>query len=58
LDPDYSRISAPTLLLAGGDNLISSSPPERSIALQELIGENAWVKVVDGDSPSVFGGVC
>lgn len=46
LDPDYSGISAPTLLLAGSGDLIS--PPERSFALQGLIGDNAWVHVLDG----------
>ncbi|KAJ5587179.1 uncharacterized protein N7459_002944 [Penicillium hispanicum] len=46
LDPQYSSIAAPTLLLAGGGDVIS--PPERSIALAELIGDNAWVQILDG----------
>lgn len=45
VDPDYSLISAPTLLLAGSGDLIS--PPDRSIALQELIGDNSWVEILD-----------
>ncbi|KAJ5184733.1 hypothetical protein N7472_009573 [Penicillium cf. griseofulvum] len=46
VDPDYSRINIPTLLLAGGDDVIS--PPERSVALAELIGDNSSVKVLEG----------
>ncbi|KAJ5895985.1 uncharacterized protein N7473_005384 [Penicillium subrubescens] len=46
LDPDYSQISAPTLLLTGSGDIIS--PPERSVGLQELIGDNAWVKILEG----------
>jgi pimeloyl-ACP methyl ester carboxylesterase len=46
IDPDYSRITAPTLLLAGSGDIIS--PPERSFGLKELIGDNAWVNVLDG----------
>lgn len=44
LDPDYSRISAPTLLLAGSGDAIS--PPERSVELQGLIGDNSWVTIL------------
>jgi pimeloyl-ACP methyl ester carboxylesterase len=46
LDPDYSLISAPTLLLAGSGDIIS--PPERSVGLQDLIGDNAWVNILEG----------
>lgn len=46
LDPDYSLISAPTLFLTGSGDMIS--PPERSVGLQELIGDNAWVNILDG----------
>lgn len=46
LDPDYSLISAPTLLLTGSGDIIS--PPERSLGLQELIGDNAWVNILEG----------
>lgn len=46
LDPDYSRISAPTLLLAGSGDVIS--PPERSVELQGLIGDNSWVTILQG----------
>ncbi|KAL3475103.1 Alpha/Beta hydrolase protein [Aspergillus californicus] len=45
-DPDYSRITAPTVLVAGGGDGIS--PPERSVAVQRLIGDNARVEVLDG----------
>lgn len=44
LDPDYSRISAPTLLLAGSGDVIS--PPERSVELKGLIGDNSWVTIL------------
>jgi pimeloyl-ACP methyl ester carboxylesterase len=46
LDPDYSSINAPTLLLAGSGDIIS--PVERSLGLKELIGNDAWVRVLDG----------
>ncbi|KAJ5698132.1 hypothetical protein N7462_000137 [Penicillium macrosclerotiorum] len=46
LDPDYGSICAPTLLLSGGNDVIS--PPERSVGLQEVIGDNAWVEVLGG----------
>ncbi|KAL3459756.1 Alpha/Beta hydrolase protein [Aspergillus heterothallicus] len=46
LDPDYARITAPTLLIAGSGDVIS--PPDRSFGLKELIGDNAWVTVLDG----------
>jgi pimeloyl-ACP methyl ester carboxylesterase len=46
LDPDYSLISAPTLFLAGSGDIIS--PPEISVGLQELIGDNAWVNIFEG----------
>ncbi|KAL3484378.1 Alpha/Beta hydrolase protein [Aspergillus germanicus] len=46
VDPEYSRIAAPTLLLAGSGDVIS--PPERSFGLKELIGDNAWVNVLEG----------
>jgi pimeloyl-ACP methyl ester carboxylesterase len=46
LDPDYSSINAPTLLLAGSGDIIS--PVERSLGLKELIGDGAWVRVLDG----------
>ncbi|KAL4881026.1 Alpha/Beta hydrolase protein [Aspergillus karnatakaensis] len=46
LDPDYSVITAPTMLIAGGGDVIS--PPERSVGVQEAIGENAWVEVLKG----------
>ncbi|KAF3387713.1 hypothetical protein F1880_001379 [Penicillium rolfsii] len=46
LDPDYSQISAPTLLLTGSGDIIS--PPERSVGLQKLIGDNAWVVTLEG----------
>ncbi|KAJ5785544.1 uncharacterized protein N7503_010756 [Penicillium pulvis] len=46
LDPDYSSICAPTLLLAGSHDIISS--PQISFGLQELIGDNAQVKVLGG----------
>jgi pimeloyl-ACP methyl ester carboxylesterase len=46
VDPNYSRITAPTLLLAGSGDVIS--PPERSFGLKELIGDNAWVNVLEG----------
>lgn len=46
LDPDYSSINVPTLLLAGSGDIIS--PVERSLGLEELIGNGAWVRVLDG----------
>lgn len=46
LDPDYSSICAPTLLLAGSDDIISN--PQTSLGLQELIGDNARVKILEG----------
>ncbi|KAL4790927.1 Alpha/Beta hydrolase protein [Aspergillus venezuelensis] len=46
VDPDYSRITAPTLLLAGSGDVIS--PPERSYGIKGLIGNNAWVTVLEG----------
>jgi pimeloyl-ACP methyl ester carboxylesterase len=46
LDPDYSSINVPTLLLAGTGDIIS--PVERSLGLKELIGDNAWVRVLEG----------
>ncbi|KAL6230973.1 Alpha/Beta hydrolase protein [Aspergillus navahoensis] len=46
VDPDYTRITAPTLLLSGSGDVIS--PPERSFGLKELIGDNAWVTVLKG----------
>lgn len=46
LDPDYSRISAPTLLLAGSGDVIS--PPERSVELKGLIGDNSRVTILQG----------
>jgi pimeloyl-ACP methyl ester carboxylesterase len=46
VDPDYSLINVPTLLLAGGGDVIS--PPDRSMGLKELIGDNAWVTVLEG----------
>ncbi|EED21410.1 valacyclovir hydrolase, putative [Talaromyces stipitatus ATCC 10500] len=46
LDPDYGNITAPTLLLAGSGDMIS--PLDRSMGLKDLIGGNAWVKVLDG----------
>ncbi|KAJ5913659.1 hypothetical protein N7504_002542 [Penicillium tannophilum] len=46
LDPEYSSICAPTLLLAGSHDIISS--PQISFGLQELIGDNAQVKVLGG----------
>lgn len=46
LDPDYSSICAPTLLLAGSGDIISS--PELSVGLQALIGDNAMVKILEG----------
>ncbi|KAH8705696.1 alpha beta hydrolase fold family [Talaromyces proteolyticus] len=45
LDPNYGLINAPTLLLAGSGDVIS--PPERSVGLKELIGDNAWVTVLE-----------
>ncbi|KAL4899418.1 Alpha/Beta hydrolase protein [Aspergillus multicolor] len=45
VDPDYGRISAPTLLMAGSGDAIS--PPERSYGVEELIGNNAWVTVLE-----------
>lgn len=45
LDPDYSSICAPTLLLAGSGDIISS--PELSVGLQALIGDNAMVKILE-----------
>ncbi|KUL88865.1 hypothetical protein ZTR_03415 [Talaromyces verruculosus] len=44
LDPDYSRINAPTLLLAGSGDVIS--PPERSVELKGLIGDNSWMTIL------------
>jgi pimeloyl-ACP methyl ester carboxylesterase len=46
VDPGYARITAPTLLIAGGGDVIS--PPERSVGVKELIGDNAWVEVLQG----------
>ncbi|KAL2822391.1 Alpha/Beta hydrolase protein [Aspergillus granulosus] len=46
VDPEYALITAPTMLLAGNDDVIS--PPERSLGLKELIGDNAWVTVLEG----------
>ncbi|KAL4962754.1 alpha/beta fold hydrolase [Aspergillus stella-maris] len=46
IDPDYSLITAPTLLLAGSGDVIS--PPERSYGIKGLIGDNAWVNVLEG----------
>ncbi|KAJ5759408.1 hypothetical protein N7520_006564 [Penicillium odoratum] len=46
VDPCYSLIEAPTLLLAGSEDIIS--PVERSLGLKELIGDNASVKVLEG----------
>ncbi|KAL2842700.1 Alpha/Beta hydrolase protein [Aspergillus pseudoustus] len=46
VDPDYALIRAPTLLLSGSGDVIS--PPERSFGLKELIGDNAWVTVLEG----------
>jgi len=46
LDPDYSSICAPTLLLAGSGDIIAS--PELSVGLQALIGDNAMVKILEG----------
>ncbi|KAL5343442.1 Alpha/Beta hydrolase protein [Aspergillus crustosus] len=46
LDPVYSQITAPTLLIAGSGDVIS--PPERSVGIKELIGDNAWVEVLEG----------
>ncbi|KAL3443195.1 Alpha/Beta hydrolase protein [Aspergillus insuetus] len=46
VDPDYGRITAPTMLLAARGDVIS--PPERSFGLKELIGDNAWVTVLEG----------
>jgi pimeloyl-ACP methyl ester carboxylesterase len=45
LDPDYDLINVPTLLLAGSGDVIS--PPNRSVALRELIGDNSWVTVLE-----------
>lgn len=45
LDPDYGLINVPTLLLAGSGDVIS--PPDRSMGLKELIGDNAWVTVLE-----------
>ncbi|KAL4949141.1 Alpha/Beta hydrolase protein [Aspergillus filifer] len=45
VDPEYSRITAPTLLLAGSGDVIS--PPERSYGIKTLIGNNAWVTVLE-----------
>jgi pimeloyl-ACP methyl ester carboxylesterase len=46
VDPDYGRITAPTLLLAGSEDVIS--PPERSFGLKELIGDDSWVTILEG----------
>lgn len=46
VDPEYGRIVAPTVFIAGGGDIIS--PPERSLGLKELVGENASVKVIEG----------
>ncbi|RDW72770.1 alpha/beta fold hydrolase [Aspergillus mulundensis] len=46
VDPDYSRIGAPTMLIVGSGDVIS--PPERSFGVKEVMGENAWVAVLEG----------
>ncbi|KAL4938322.1 Alpha/Beta hydrolase protein [Aspergillus oleicola] len=46
IDPEYNRITAPTLLLAGSGDVIS--PPERSYGIKGLIGDNAWVTILEG----------
>ncbi|KAL4872393.1 Alpha/Beta hydrolase protein [Aspergillus spectabilis] len=44
VDPEYARITVPTLLIAGSEDVIS--PPERSVGVKEAIGDNAWVEVL------------
>ncbi|KAJ5650232.1 uncharacterized protein N7484_003955 [Penicillium longicatenatum] len=46
LDPDYNSICAPTLFLVGGGDIIST--PDSAGGLQQLIGKNSTVKVLEG----------
>lgn len=52
VDPDYSKITCPTVLVAGDMDIIS--PLQRSESVSELLGGPNWVQVVEsGHQPLI-----
>jgi 3-oxoadipate enol-lactonase len=52
VDPDYSKVTCPAVLVAGDLDIIS--PPQRSEDISSLLGGTSWVEVVkSGHQPLI-----